>query len=515
MKKILVFIYFILFFFLQSKGQDTLSIYFQFNSSKITDDIKIQIDNYLEKNNLNIIDSIYFIGVSDSIGNSDKNLLLSEKRAKNTSKYFLEILPDTIQSKYFAKGEEINSILDKSRRVEIIFFSTPIKPKPILHCYTIDYNLLHRINIKYPNQSTRNLKSSKKRGNIIIRVDKEDIDTSKQYSYAKYNKNGEFEIVKIKWRSRIIGIETSQKARYVAKMPYHSFDLSKIFIVSSLPCESCQDTIFEKIYPIEEVLCLQTDRFLMKNIQFKKSFFNPYIVKARVPRDFVNFNDIYYNSCSSDIIRWSKRNRKYSYAKIPIDDIYVRNITRLMPCCSKYQESSDCNKPALTLTRIKYPEGNSYLHFHLDHEYNTKHITNLGTSITFDSFKFHSLLFVGLNSNKQINSLLRLQYSFFSYPSGFLLECISWGSLRLPFSTSNFSKIYVGSDFNAYLGNGNSNFSQNLNVGFAIVNYSDIAIIKRFFIQYEYWTLNNRNFTDNGIRVGILTRLYNFKNSNI
>lgn len=514
-QRFLVFIGIILFALVQLQGQDTLSVYFEINSSKLHEQVKMHVANYIDTMNTDIIDSIYFIGVSDTVGNSKANKILSEKRAKNTSKFICKLLPDSVPIKCFAQGEESNENLDESRRVEIIFFSTPIVFKPILNCYEIDYNLLHRINVSYPKGAWKRPGNKKKRGKVTIRVNKEDIDTSRRYSYAKYNNQGEYELVNMKWRKRGLGFKSFPKSGFVSKMPYFSYDKNKFFVVSPLPCEDCQDTISTKINPIDEVSCLQTDRFLIKNMQFKRAFFNPNIVKARVLKKYINLDDSYYYGCYKNKIKWKARGGKFSKAKLPIDGIYVWNITRVMNCCASFEEPSECEKPVLQLPRIKYPNGNAFLLFHLDQEFNGEFVTNVGLSVFHDTFKWHKLLFMGMNSNLQFNTVLRFQYGFFSFPMGYFMESISWGNLSLPKATDYFSKFYVGCDLNGYIGNKDSNFSQNINLGYALVNYRNEGLIDRFFIQYEFWTLNNRSFGQQGIRIGILTRLYNLKPRNI
>lgn len=514
MKKIVFSLFLFLFINSHLFAQDTLSIYFDFGNSKIVDSAKIQIDSFFENYDDQRIDSILFIGITDSIGDNIKNYKLSEKRAKNVLEYSIPKFSNVGLYKSIALGEETKSItISQNRRVDIIVYKKPIKINPKLQCYIIDYDLLHRINIKYPIQNkNQSKKPAKKKGNIYIRVDKTDIDTSKHYYYSKTNKTGDCEVIQLNWRAKTIGFSWSEKSRYVAKMPYASYDATKFFTITEMPCISCQDTLYSKVDTLSEIPCLQTDRFIMKNIQFRKLLFNPNYVKARVPKDFINYNDTYYSSCNNySPIRWSKRFNKYSYTRLPIDDIYVRNITRNMTCCSSYQEPSECNTPVLTLSRIIYPKGNSYIHAQIEEEYSSKFITNIGGSISYDSFKFHGLYFLGANTNKQLNSSLRFQYSFFAYPRGYLMECVTWGLFNVPKNVNQFSKFYIGCDLHGFLGTNNSNFSQNINLGYAFVNFSDDAFITRMFIQYEYWPLNNRLENNNGIRIGILTKIYKFK----
>src|SRR5690554_7672433 len=78
--------------------QDTLSIYFEFGHSKITKNHEKNLNSIPTRFDLTDLDSAYFIGMTDSIGNTKANFKLSEKRSKNTARYCENLFPQNIRS---------------------------------------------------------------------------------------------------------------------------------------------------------------------------------------------------------------------------------------------------------------------------------------------------------------------------------------------------------------------------------------------------------------------------------
>lgn len=521
MKKQILLLFLLLFCGLQLFPQERISVYFKIGKSKLVDTTKVKVEDFLKQYEEVLLDSIVIIGFSDTIGNSEKNSLLSEKRAKNVMEYAVALLPEETFCKMHAIGESVSdNVIDRNRRVEIIAYKKVLPKITKVACSQIDFELLHRINIKYPPKpkikfrfKKTKKKVSKFKGNITIRVEKGDLDTNRQYYYANVGKDGQIEPLRLVWQYKKSGIGRMFRKRYTVKIPYLSYLNNKIFTLSESPCLDCQDTLSKNSDTTKESTCLQTDRFLMQNIQYRRLLFNPYKMLARVPKEYINFNDTYFHGCNTDeVIKWSKRSKKYSYARVRINDIYVRNITRNMRCCESSQEPSECKKPVITLSRIQYPRGNSYLHTHLEEEYNDyKFRSNIGVSVTYDSFKFHNLFFAGMNTDKQFTAEGRFQFSFFSYPVGYLMSCLTWGMLSMPAKVNRFSKYYIGCDFHGFADSKQSNISQNFNIGYAYVNYTNEAFVRRIFIQGEYWNIKNNKQGDFGIRVGILTKLWGLK----
>ena len=107
-------------------GQDTLSIYFEFGQSKIPDAQLLPLNAIPTLYDLSDLDSVYFIGMADSVGDLESNFNLSEKRARNVAKYCERILDAKIPSKVTAIGEISMDEKWKNRRVIVILFFKPV-----------------------------------------------------------------------------------------------------------------------------------------------------------------------------------------------------------------------------------------------------------------------------------------------------------------------------------------------------------------------------------------------------
>src|SRR3972149_6319800 len=94
-------------------GQDAISIYFEFGLYKIPNNQLKTLNDIPNKYDLSDLDSVHFIGVADSVGDFKSNLKLSEKRARNVSKYFARLIPVHISSKITALGERTDFEIDK------------------------------------------------------------------------------------------------------------------------------------------------------------------------------------------------------------------------------------------------------------------------------------------------------------------------------------------------------------------------------------------------------------------
>ena len=229
MKKLVLIFLCFLFYGQNLLSQDKSSVYFKLAKSKLPDTSMAKLADYLINFEGIPVDSVVFIGYSDTIGDYDKNYNLSEKRAQNVIEYAMTFFPTETVYKWYAKGESTNEkAIEKNRKVDVIIFKKkpPKVPKVVkVSCSQIDYDLLHRANIKYPGKikpkrKYRKLKRTNKlRGDVTIRFEKGDIDTNKKYYYAGLDKNGQIEAVKINWQFKKSGIGWTQRKRYSAKIP--------------------------------------------------------------------------------------------------------------------------------------------------------------------------------------------------------------------------------------------------------------------------------------------------------
>ena len=103
-------------------SQDTVSVYFSFGSSKIEQSQYDALHAIPVKYDLSDLDSVRFVGATDSVGKLSSNLKLSEKRAKNVAKYCTGLFPAGIRFTVVATGEKSKQTLSKSRNVDILLF---------------------------------------------------------------------------------------------------------------------------------------------------------------------------------------------------------------------------------------------------------------------------------------------------------------------------------------------------------------------------------------------------------
>ena len=95
------FIYLVIFYSVHTYGQDTISVYFDFSQHKLSDSEINEIFSIPTKYDLSDLDSVHFIGLSDSIDDLNTNIKLSEKRARNVAKYAERIIPKNIYKSPF------------------------------------------------------------------------------------------------------------------------------------------------------------------------------------------------------------------------------------------------------------------------------------------------------------------------------------------------------------------------------------------------------------------------------
>ncbi|HET6227125.1 MAG TPA: OmpA family protein, partial [Bacteroidia bacterium] len=141
----------------RSYGQDTLSIYFNTGISKIHEEQTNILNTIPTRYDLSDLDSVYFIGLADSVGDAKLNLKLSEKRAKNIAAYCEKFISKTTVTKIIARGESTLEQAEKNRKVSIVLYFSPEKTEMVdtlkvipkkESCYNVDYNLIKHAHIR-------------------------------------------------------------------------------------------------------------------------------------------------------------------------------------------------------------------------------------------------------------------------------------------------------------------------------------------------------------------------------
>lgn len=497
----------------QLHGQDTISIYFEFGHSKVSNNELEKLNNIASNYDFSDFDSIHFIGMTDSVGNLKANIKLSEKRARNVYKNWLQLFSKKIPSRITALGERTSLSKDKNRRVDIVLHLKPIQlyeeetfiDTKSEACYNIDYKLLNNSNLKIVYKRKKKL--------ISIETETSNLEELKQHYYGSLSNNQKFVAKRIKWQSKRIGKLWWSKTRYVATIPEEDFKYYKIFKITDFPCDSCSEKFTNQKLIYKEDTCIQADQFLMENSQFYTSFFNRKHVKIRSPREFINLDNKYYIGCEvkNELIWKTKRGRKkknYYYSKVPRSFNSIANITRVMNCCKNNHEPSNCDKPIIFLEKLSVPDKAFILNVELGSYYQNSIITPYaGLGISKEGLKSRLSIITATDDQLSFYSSLRYQYHFLSFPLDVLNPFSSWQSPTSKKIINRYGRIYLGTDLNIRLNENIQDYAgQNIHIGFTYVNAFKEVFIPRIFIQYgigSNYLETNTKMLHSTIQVGV------------
>lgn len=480
--------------FLRSKSQDTVTIYFEFGKSKITDQQALILNGMSSRYDLAEIDSVHYTGVADSVGDPNANLKLSKKRARETADYCKRFLEKNHSYRIIALGEKSGSRREENRRVNMVLYMNPVKEEkedPISQnsepvrvagsCYYVDYELLHRCN--------RRIIVKNRVEYVRLEVAPMHLKKQKEHAYATVNKQGNVEVKKVKWILH---------GNYVALIPKKDFQQFRIFKTGKEPCEECSEDLQARKGIVYESSCIQVDRFLMMNIRVKTGFFRPRSAKIRALREYVNPGDRYYIGCDlEDELIWKtqkgKRKSKYYYAALPIYGGFLGNITRVMECCKSKQEPSECDVGMIACRGMSLPDKSILLLAEAGDDYRLgqhKPYLALGASNWGSRHLFS--LFAGTNTDLDIYGSLRYQYHFLNFPFSMINPVSQWQSPESLWSSSHYGSLYIGTEINTWknIGSKADLLEQNLHLGIASMSLRNKPRIPRIFVQcgigYDY-----------------------------
>jgi hypothetical protein len=308
-------------------GQDTISIYFKTGVSKIHKEQITILNTIPGKYDLSDLDSVYFIGLADSIGDAALNLKLSEKRAQNIAAYCEKLIPATALVKIVARGESTLEQADKNRKVSIVFYFPPekieaidtVKIVPLKEsCYNVDYNLLRHAHIRTVIKGRKQL--------TIIKARLEDIGNKEEHYYGGLSKKGELLIKPVKWKTQKGGKNIKSRALYTTSIPASDFQLFRLFKITTPPCDTCNENLIANKKLVNIDSSMQVERELMEAIDVKQSIFFTNRIKIRAPQPLVDIEDTYFIGCDQNILKWKKR------------EILLFQTTNNTKRCGKYNE---------------------------------------------------------------------------------------------------------------------------------------------------------------------------------
>lgn len=525
---------------LSTRAQDTVTVYFDFGSSKLSEESTDNLGKISDRFDLSDVDSIQIIGYTDSVGKVAENLRLSLRRAKVVEKACKFTLGEIDQISLYARGEGTLDDPNRNRRVEIVMHSKKLKVdidtaeiflnKADPKCFFIDFEALEYCHI-------RTITKGKKES-VFIEAMNVSVISSRDHFYADKNRDGEVIVKKVNWKSKKTGLLWWKKKRLVTTIPKSAFDRHKFFTLENGPCDGCKETILTEDTIVVSKMNYYADRFLMDNVQAKVRFFKKKEVNLRVPKMYVDESDKYYlnNDFSRSELKprqqlnWEtkqgKRKQDYYFTTIQFVNDELPIIIRgslTTECQNKYNLEGKDDSGSSSWGRIKCgthmirPVTVGFqINADLGAFYQNDSLTGfLALGISHTTYRGLARLMGGINTHLGFYGSLSYQYHYFSFPWRTVRPVNMWRSPSDFKVSSIYVRLYAGAEskvsFNrSYL----SFFEGNLHTGFVLVNAKDRSTFPRFYFQggvgYDF-TGNSQQLFYPIAQIGFTVRIGSFK----
>ena len=505
------------------KAQDTLSVYFNFGSSKINKEYR-SLNAVLKDYNLSDVDSIQFIGYADSVGKSRANLNLSLKRGANVYEFCKGTIGEDIPVAIIARGEGPLENPALNRRVDIILYYKVIPEEGISKdeivkdvvsdCFYIDYNALDYCH-------TSEIVRKKKKYIQIEAPVTINFPLRKLY-YVVSGKDGKYNVRRVSWKKKITGHFWWRKKRYVALVPKESFDDYKIFVLRDGPCEKCSVDWFGMGVLITK-LEYRPDMFLMQNFQARFTIRKRKYLKIRVPKEYVNQSEPYFYGTEGwyKQLEWTTKRigvkrKRYYYTKLANDGVNFSTIYRrksvsecvfggafgvgsFFPCCLKPSFGPSIS---LGIEPGVFYQNDTITGF-------------LAANLSLANARSRLNLKLGVNTNFSLYSSINYRFNCLSFPLYHLALGSKWKSSADYLESGWMARLFVGTELKTSFRKKTASFiEQNAHLGLAIVNTNYRPIITGAYIYsgIGYDFLQRTNQSAYGlVQVGVTFSLFNWK----
>jgi hypothetical protein len=312
-------------------AQDTISLFYATAKFRLTEDHQQQLTNFLEWQELTLLDSIQIIGVADSSGNVVSNERLSLKRASQVQ-HFLMNKSIVTPMRLLAKGEDpmVSNAMSKQRRVDILFFynKAVIADDLELEEKLIDDEFCYVLADSFLLACNQTIIQKGKKEYVQLEMEPSFYsDSLRLYSVSEDDKTRLPVLHLVKWKSVTTGESWWLSQRYIATIKKSDFDRFRLVMKSNIPCDSlandCGFRLSDQDIQLNNNMQLDVAVFLMNNLRIKQRFFNKRKLRIEVPRKFIDLNKVYYFGLKKIEISWhtrkGKRHQKYYYADVKMD----------------------------------------------------------------------------------------------------------------------------------------------------------------------------------------------------
>jgi len=481
----------ILFFLLHpiiTEAQTTFSLSYSFGSFKPNTDEFKTFQNEFKKLKLTEIDSIHFVGHSDSVGTFLSNFRTAEYRARKLEKILVRKIKRKVPYAIYPAAGKMPKEVGSTRQIQIVIFSSSfLKLNKAVGeipngCFKVAYSELQNYHQNYTSRGRTS----------CIQIERSSSKTSMNrpvFYSGRINEGGNFEVVPLKWKSEKTGEFWWAKEGEVTEVPVADFDRFKIFTIEKDPCSDCNEDFF-KIQKIQNShLILAKDRIVMENIQFRTPYFFNNSVQIRVPKDFVDLSKEYFQQSSEDRqILWKEKDKDFYSAKVKQFNGKVESIQRKFPSNAKI----DCqdkiahqNEPTV-ICSPSYGKILAYNFFEVGSHFQNNTKMPYASIGLFTGTRHLELEFLaGIHSKSALYGAIRGRYNIATIPFQAIFSGNKW---RQSFSKNRFwyTKIYVGTEYKASIGKRSQNYLEpNIHLGMTF-SQNNGSVFHRLFIQYGY-----------------------------
>ena len=476
-------------------AQDTILLYFESGSAQLSRQEERKIEQLSTLYDLNNLDSIRFVGRTDTTGKITDNQKLSRKRAQEVRRSYNSRWNSGVPQSTQAQGESKGNRSAESRRVDLILYFTPAAENPVdsisgeKWCYRIDYRTLRESRISYS--------KGKRRPTVSLEMELSDWrDTVNNY-HGQQMVSGEWRVKKVRWRKRKTGFGKWTRMRVVANIPRVDFDSLKILTRNDPPCDSCSLKHGRKVPSTRK--CLEIDYYLMRNLQFKKKWFNP-VYRIRVPSAYVDSEAVYRRSDDRSYILWKcSANDRYCKSHLLGNRFFLTNILKEVDqcqfdSCSTNQDSlwKRCATPRIPARAFGFELEGGYSW------YADESSPFVGVTFNYRSPGNYSRWLFGFDNQERMYSSWQTQFTLLDLD--FNRDNLFWQGPQSRAEGSTFVRLYVGTEVRAGLPlDERPDFvEQNVHLGFASVPYDLKAWFAQWYVQggvaYEYSDLMSESW---------------------
>lgn len=502
-------------------AQDTLCVYFTSGEHNLSEHSKSQVNNFVFAHDIQMIDSIVLAGYADSTGQHEKNLKLSERRAKVVSKYLSKAIPNnTIPILLVPKGEE-NQVLSGAalnhRRVEVILYFPksyvpPVEKEEVnssfvhSNCYQIADSVMAQSNFTY----------FQKGASKYVRVEMETFQYNPNLRLYTLSAKTKYPKL-IKPELKNTGDLWWKRPRYVAEIKAKDFDKFGIVTLSvgdtsaSDACIVCGD---EKPVSWRLGFELMTDQFVMQNLQVRKQIL-PARYEVIVPQEYLSIENGYYlDSLTNFPLTWQyKRGRRaapYYFTTIPENFLNTESFS--IYSYQRYCSNSSAESAVFQLDTLKKHVCAPTSSFSFDYTYGVSIAYQQTRSdegiysgyLQVNMSRFEAMFSAGISSRGRTAIGLDADYHFFAF-TPVKERSVGGSNQGVLEEFHRLISAYAGTSFTTLIKSGNNSFNEDFHLGISYWNKPFSSGIDRIFIQsglgFDYLSKESKQFVS--VRAGI------------